>query len=92
MCIYETDARGFCVKNGAHCAFAHNQNDLRLPVLDIREQTSLGDGETDANGHTHYEKDRNAVNEDPRWQDIAFVLAHYKTELCKRPQRLCRQG
>ncbi len=24
--------------------------------------------------------------------DTSFVLSHYKTELCKKPPRLCRQG
>ncbi len=38
------------------------------------------------------DKERNALNEDPRWQDTAYVLANYKTEVCKRPPRLCRQG
>lgn len=37
MCVYETDARGFCSKNGAHCAFAHGEGDKRPPVYDIRE-------------------------------------------------------
>lgn len=94
MCVYETDSRGFCVKNGAHCAFAHGQHDLRMPVFDVREQASISDGETDGmvNGHGMFDKDRNAVNEEPRWQDTAFVLANYKTEMCKRPPRLCRQG
>lgn len=35
-CIHETDARGHCVKNGPHCAFAHGPLDLRPPVCDIR--------------------------------------------------------
>lgn len=35
-CIHETDARGHCVKNGLHCAFAHGPLDLRPPVCDIR--------------------------------------------------------
>ncbi|XP_075021771.1 putative E3 ubiquitin-protein ligase UNKL isoform X6 [Calonectris borealis] len=35
-CIHETDARGHCVKNGIHCAFAHGPHDLRPPVYDIR--------------------------------------------------------
>lgn len=30
--------------------------------------------------------------EDPQWNDTNFVLANYKTESCKRPPRLCRQG
>lgn len=36
-CVHETDARGFCVKNGVHCAFAHGNTDLRNPVYDIRD-------------------------------------------------------
>lgn len=36
-CVHETDARGFCVKNGVHCAFAHGNSDLRNPVYDIRD-------------------------------------------------------
>ena len=36
MCVHDTDNRGFCVKNGPHCAFAHGANDLRPAVYDIR--------------------------------------------------------
>ncbi len=36
-CVHETDTRGFCVKNGVHCAFAHGNSDLRNPVYDIRD-------------------------------------------------------
>ena len=36
MCVHDTDNRGYCVKNGPHCAFAHGANDLRPPVYDIR--------------------------------------------------------
>ena len=32
------------------------------------------------------------VNEDPKWLDANFVLPNYKTEDCKRPSGLCRQG
>lgn len=38
------------------------------------------------------DKERNLMNEDPKWQDTNYVLANYKTEPCKRPPRLCRQG
>lgn len=104
MCVYETDSRGFCVKNGPHCAFAHGQHDLRVPVFDAREKAEQeqeaaanaaggGGGPSMPNGaHGMYDKDRSAIVEDPRWQDTAFVLANYKTEICKRPPRLCRQG
>lgn len=43
-------------------------------------------------GPNSLDKERNALNEDPRWQDTTYVLANYKTEICKRPPRLCRQG
>ena len=37
MCVHDTDSRGYCVKNGPHCAFAHGNNDIRPPVFDIKE-------------------------------------------------------
>ncbi|OQR71615.1 RING finger protein unkempt-like, partial [Tropilaelaps mercedesae] len=99
ICVYDTDGRGHCVKNGPHCAFAHGLHDLRNPVYDIREiqgKILNEDGtEVDANGvlvTNSLDKDRNAISEDPRWQDTNYVLGNYKTEACKRPPRLCRQG
>nr|XP_046912518.1 uncharacterized protein LOC124493485 isoform X2 [Dermatophagoides farinae] len=135
MCVYETDERGYCVKNGAHCAFAHGSRDLRMAVFDIREQQQItGTNSLTNGGNIHcdgigggingvigshdglingdhlinggtgccqssststqhmFDKDRCAIHEDPRWQNTAFVLAYYKTELCKRPPRVCRQG
>ncbi|XP_052629032.1 putative E3 ubiquitin-protein ligase UNKL isoform X7 [Harpia harpyja] len=103
-CIHETDARGHCVKNGIHCAFAHGQHDLRPPVYDIRElqaqetlqngQLGCGEGIPDLQpgilaSQAMIEK---ILSEDPRWQDTNFVLAGYKTEQCTKPPRLCRQG
>ncbi|KFQ30166.1 Putative E3 ubiquitin-protein ligase UNKL, partial [Mesitornis unicolor] len=103
-CIHETDARGHCVKNGIHCAFAHGPHDLRPPVCDIRElqaqealqngQLGCGEGIPDLQpgvlaSQAMIEK---ILNEDPRWQDTNFVLAGYKTEQCTKPPRLCRQG
>ncbi|XP_057632428.1 putative E3 ubiquitin-protein ligase UNKL isoform X3 [Chionomys nivalis] len=103
-CIHETDARGHCVKNGLHCAFAHGPLDLRPPVCDIRElqaqealqngQLSGGDGAPDLQpgvlaSQAMIEK---ILGEDPRWQDSNFVLGSYKTEQCPKPPRLCRQG
>lgn len=41
MCVHDTDSRGFCTKNGPHCAFAHGNHDLRPPVYDINEQKVL---------------------------------------------------
>ncbi|CAK7302809.1 Putative E3 ubiquitin-protein ligase UNKL [Vulpes lagopus] len=103
-CIHETDARGHCVKNGLHCAFAHGPLDLRPPVCDIRElqahealhngQLCGGDGVPDLQpgvlaSQAMIEK---ILGEDPRWQDANFVLGSYKTEQCPKPPRLCRQG
>lgn len=104
ICVYDTDARGNCVKNGPHCAFAHGLHDLRSPVYDAKEQQAClaGDGSASANGPddatnggggpNSLDKERNALNEDPHWQDTKYVLTNYKTEPCKRPPRLCRQG
>lgn len=99
MCVHDTDSRGFCVKNGQHCAFAHGVHDQRPPVYDIKELEALQVAENAAevaNGGVccpnSLDKERNLMNEDPKWQDTNFVLANYKTEPCKRPPRLCRQG
>uniref|UniRef100_A0A3P9NQ39 Unk like zinc finger n=1 Tax=Poecilia reticulata TaxID=8081 RepID=A0A3P9NQ39_POERE len=103
-CIHETDARGHCVKNGLHCAFAHGPHDLRPPVYDIREiqaqealqngQLGSGEGIPDLQpgvlaSQAMIEK---TLTEDPRWKDTNFVLANYKTDQCTKPPRLCRQG
>ncbi|XP_064010008.1 putative E3 ubiquitin-protein ligase UNKL isoform X5 [Pogoniulus pusillus] len=103
-CIHETDARGHCVKNGIHCAFAHGPHDLRRPVYDTRELQAqetlqngqLGCGEAIPDGQPGILASQAMIekilSEDPRWQDTNFVLAGYKTEQCTKPPRLCRQG
>ncbi|KAI5723598.1 hypothetical protein M8J76_008524 [Diaphorina citri] len=96
MCVHDTDARGLCVKNGAHCAFAHGNPDLRPPVYDIKEIQALenpeGDPNSNSNGPNALDKEGKLLTEDPKWQDTNYVLSNYKTEQCKRPPRLCRQG
>ncbi|KAG7157745.1 RING finger protein unkempt-like [Homarus americanus] len=100
MCVHDTDTRGMCVKNGPHCAFAHGVEDVRFlptrpPVYDIRELQVLEMMDHDGingSGPNNLDKERNMVNDDPKWQDTSYVLANYKTEQCKRPPRLCRQG
>ncbi|XP_075973201.1 RING finger protein unk [Anticarsia gemmatalis] len=95
MCVHDTDARGLCTKNGAHCAFAHGAPDLRPPVLDMRELQALENPDAadgDAAAPNALDRERNLQNEDPKWQDTNYVLSSYKTEPCKRPPRLCRQG
>ncbi|XP_057310766.1 putative E3 ubiquitin-protein ligase UNKL [Hydractinia symbiolongicarpus] len=85
-CVYETDTRGYCVKNGPHCAFAHGPHDLRQPVYDVRELQVMEQEEKDG------DSTKQIVPEDPRWHDTNYVLANYKTETCRKPPRLCRQG
>ena len=93
MCVHDTDNKGFCVKNGLHCAFAHGTGDLRTAVYDIREIQAIENGDVDlVAGPNSLDKERNLVNDDPKWQDTTYVLANYKTEPCKKPPRLCRQG
>jgi len=92
MCVHDTDNRGYCVKNGPHCAFAHGANDLRPPVYDSRETRELVDGGEDKLGPNSLDKERSLLNDDPKWLDTTYVLANYKTEPCKKPPRLCRQG
>ncbi|XP_078510672.1 RING finger protein unkempt homolog isoform X2 [Lissotriton helveticus] len=103
ICIHETDSKGNCTKNGLHCAFAHGPHDLRSPVYDIRElqaMDALQNGQPAVDGsiegqsavaasHAMIEK---ILTEEPRWQDTTYVLGNYKTEQCKKPPRLCRQG
>ncbi|CAF1330304.1 unnamed protein product [Rotaria sordida] len=92
LCTHESDAKGHCLKNGPHCSYAHGANDLRQPILDSREmQNSDLALERLARLCISLENER-ALNDDPKWSDSHYVLAHYKTEPCKRPPRLCRQG
>ncbi|KAF6019129.1 UNK [Bugula neritina] len=96
-CVHETDAKGVCSKNGCHCAFAHGTQDLRNPTYDIREIQAMERGECVSENNpsiemsTSMEKER-TLNDDPKWNDSQYVLDNYKTEPCKRPPRLCRQG
>jgi len=94
MCVHDTDNRGYCVKNGPHCAFAHGTTDLRPPVYDIKEMQAIENGEVEDNrtGPNSLDKERSLLNDDPQWLKTPYVLANYKTEPCKKPPRLCRQG
>uniref|UniRef100_A0A3Q2GGV8 Unk zinc finger n=1 Tax=Cyprinodon variegatus TaxID=28743 RepID=A0A3Q2GGV8_CYPVA len=93
-CIHETDAKGHCSKNGSHCAFAHGSHDLRTPVYDIRWSGGAegGGGDAQSGQAASTALIEKILSEEPRWQDNNYVLSHYKTELCKKPPRLCRQG
>ena len=75
-CVYETDSKGHCVKNGLHCAFAHGPQDLRKPIYDIREiqAAEMGDGETVTESPltSSLETDR-LLNEDPVWNSMIII-------------------
>lgn len=77
MCVHDTDSRGYCVKNGLHCAFAHGSHDHRPPVYDIKEIQALeaaeAEGSGSSNGPNALDKERNLMNEDPKWQGKIFV-------------------
>lgn len=80
MCVHDTDSRGYCVKNGLHCAFAHGINDHRPPVYDIKEIQALEAAEvegTNANGPNALDKERNLMNEDPKWQGMYCLRIQY---------------
>uniref|UniRef100_A0A673XR74 Unk zinc finger n=1 Tax=Salmo trutta TaxID=8032 RepID=A0A673XR74_SALTR len=99
-CIHETDGKGHCGKNGSHCAFAHGSHDLRCPVYDVREvqvmESQGGSGAAEGGGGDGLAAStaliEKILSEEPRWQNNNYVLSHYKTDLCKKPPRLCRQG
>ncbi|KAK6110823.1 hypothetical protein QQG55_41260 [Brugia pahangi] len=86
MCVHPTDARGICAKNGPHCAFAHSVQDLRQAVHDSQESQNGALLDPENRERTSF------VVEDPLWHDQVHVLSCYKTEQCKKPARLCRQG
>lgn len=79
VCVHETDSKGFCVKNGPHCAFAHGAHDLRPPVYDVRELQALDGGPEKLPSETplasSVEKDR-LINEDPRWNGKLFYTLY----------------
>uniref|UniRef100_A0A8C8J8B2 C3H1-type domain-containing protein n=1 Tax=Oncorhynchus tshawytscha TaxID=74940 RepID=A0A8C8J8B2_ONCTS len=99
-CIHETDGKGHCGKNGSHCAFAHGSHDLRCPIYDVREvqvmESQGGSGAAEGGGGDGLVAStaliEKILSEEPRWQNNNYVLSHYKTDLCKKPPRLCRQG
>ena len=60
-----------------------------MSASDLADEKAGGDK---AHQMTHHLDRERILNEDPRWNDTEYVLANYKTEHCKRPPRLCRQG
>lgn len=79
-CVHETDTRGYCVKNGPHCAFAHGPLDLRQPVYDVRELQAIEKEETEV-GQAGIENNK-AVLEDPRWQGLWSTVRFFNVHKC----------
>lgn len=94
MCVHDTDSRGYCVKNGLHCAFAHGSHDHRPPVYDIKEIQALEAAEAEgcgsSNGPNALDKERNLMNEDPKWQgkNIFWFDTRYPTDCARKHQKL----
>lgn len=65
--MHETDSRGFCVKNGPHCAFAHGPHDIRQPVYDVRELQAMERDDTPSE-LSLLTTDSKVQLEDPIWQ------------------------
>lgn len=62
-------------------------------MYDSREQREMQEpGDENRFGPNSLDKERSLLNDDPKWLDTTYVLANYKTEPCKKPPRLCRQG
>uniref|UniRef100_A0A0N4XPQ7 Putative unkempt protein (inferred by orthology to a S. mansoni protein) n=1 Tax=Nippostrongylus brasiliensis TaxID=27835 RepID=A0A0N4XPQ7_NIPBR len=86
QCVHPTDSRGQCVKNGAHCAFAHSSADLRQPQFDQHEAGFSTTVDGDGRDRTSF------VIEDPLWHsEFAppcflqfFVLLLHLLSFCSR--------
>ncbi|KAL1236732.1 RING finger protein unkempt [Trichinella pseudospiralis] len=94
LCVYVTDSKGKCTKNGIHCPHAHGLDDIRQPVYDSREEeVQFGTNVDKVMDLSLENRDRlSFVIEDHAWDSEQFVLSYYKTEMCQKPPRLCRQG
>ncbi|RCN42902.1 hypothetical protein ANCCAN_11126 [Ancylostoma caninum] len=75
QCVHPTDSRGQCIKNGAHCAFAHSSADLRQPQFDQHEAGFSTTVDGDGRDRTSF------VIEDPLWHseciDLRLLLNHF---------------
>ena len=78
-CVYDTDSKGHCVKNGPHCAFAHGALDMRPPVYDSTEMQPSIDFIDKSATSPSAEKDK-VLAEDPRW--MGKSLFYNITLLC----------
>ena len=71
-------------------SMGHENSQQNSPGFTTQNSTDLMNEKT-LNLSSSLERER-LLNEDPKWNDTAYVLNNYKTEQCRRPPRLCRQG
>ncbi|KAJ8037135.1 RING finger protein unkempt-like [Holothuria leucospilota] len=72
---------------------AQTKSPTPVPETTTSNGDSIAGASSPSLGSTS-DKDKaiSVIVDDPQWNDTIFVLANYKTEQCKRPPRLCRQG
>lgn len=63
-----------------------------MEALQNGQTTVEGSIEGQSAGAASHAMIEKILSEEPRWQETAYVLGNYKTEPCKKPPRLCRQG
>jgi hypothetical protein len=83
-----TEGQG--VENGTTCGGV--RTDQLAPGSPPKAATSMPSVTSPIPARPNVDRDRNFVLDDVRWHDQKFVLLYYKTELCKKPPRSCRQG
>ena len=75
------------------CGATESSRMSPLLIFLCRELQAIEKGEADSvAGPNSLDKERSLLNDDPKWLETTYVLANYKTEPCKKPPRLCRQG
>ncbi|ELW68307.1 RING finger protein unkempt like protein [Tupaia chinensis] len=101
-CTKYDEATGLCPE-GDECPLLHRTTGDTERRYHLRYyKTGICIHETDAKGNctknglhcafAHGPHDLRSPVYDIRWAETAYVLGNYKTEPCKKPPRLCRQG
>ncbi|GBN74346.1 RING finger protein unkempt [Araneus ventricosus] len=83
-CSKYDETTGIC-PDGDYCSYLHRTAGDTERRYHLRYyKTGVCVRDTDSRGPNHLYKERNALNEDSKWQDTNYVLANYETEQCKR--------
>ncbi|EFO96162.1 hypothetical protein CRE_14465 [Caenorhabditis remanei] len=84
QCVHPTNYKGYCVKNGPSCAYAHGPHDTRHPTFE-KPLKSTHTAPADI-------QDTYFCKPGAEWQSQEYILEHYKTDKCKITPYMCRQG